>query len=238
MFDYDEDEEQISVLVIGANGRTGKQVIKKFAKHDTKPKVYGFCRDPTKLPMEYKKLCTMVYRGDACNADDIEYALNDSNVNVIVVTIGNGDSLHKTTVRTETAKCIVSVLQQPQYEHIKVLVVSSNGAGGSRIDVGMFGIGKVLEMALRNVLQDHDGQEVAFRSKLLDRTVIVRPTALVDNYPTGKVVQFGDLQKQPSMNTDRDDLADWIVEEVCGGGGGVGSIRLFGNKIANISSVQ
>ena len=96
-------------------------------------------------------------------------------------------------------------------------------------------------MALRNVLKDHDGQEVAFRSNpdIMDRTVIVRLTALVDNnnYSTGNVVQFGDLQPQPSMNTDRNDLADWIVEEVCGGGYD-NDLRLFGNKIANVTSVR
>ena len=244
---YQQRQSQgISVLVVGANGRTGAKLVKKFANHATKPIVNAFVRDMSKLTLATRSLIgpRNIFVGDECNAQDIEEALVQSKANVIVVAVGNGDSLSKTSIRTDTAKSIVSVLSQEPFEHVKVMVISSNGAGGSRINVGLFGAGKLLEMALRNVLKDHDGQEAAFRSSssgnMMDRTVIVRPTALVDNYPTGNIAQFGDLQEQPTMNTDRDDLADWIVEEITGGFGGNidDNLRLFGNKIATISSVK
>jgi nucleoside-diphosphate-sugar epimerase len=223
-----------SVLVIGASGRTGSQVVDQLCHHASKPNVYAFCRDLSKLNDTSKSHCKDVYCGDTRETYKIEQALAQSDADIMIVCLGNGDSTAQTDVRTASAKAIVSTLQKLQYHHVKALVVSSNGAGGSRIKVGPFDgkAGRILEHLFRHVLKDHDGQEALFRTALQDRTVIVRPTSLTDNCPTGKIKQFGDLEKAPSIYTDRLDLAEWIVEEVCG------EVRLFGDKIANITSVQ
>jgi putative NADH-flavin reductase len=166
-----------AVLIIGASGRTGSHLIQQLSsKHwHSRPQIYGFCRDPAKLDQSIKGLCHDVVQGNARSSTDIERALQESAADLIVVSIGNGDSVKKSDIRTESAKALVQVLGKPEYQHVHVLVVSSIGAGESRIKAG-FGIGKLIEFHLRHVLKDHSGQEEAFLSSpMKDRTMIVRP---------------------------------------------------------------
>ena len=67
-----------------------------------------------------------------------------------------------------------------------------------------------------NVLNDHTGQEAAFEP-LKNRTIVVRPTSLTSDAPTGKLVEFGDTVKGPSIHTDRADLAEWIANAIASG---------------------
>lgn len=104
-------------------------------------------------------------------------------------------------------------LKQPQFKHVRALVVSSIGAGSSSIIVGM-GIGKLISHHLKHVLADHTGQEAAF-SEIQNQTTVVRPTSLTEDQPTGKLAYFGEKAKGPSIKTDRADLAVWVAQEVC-----------------------
>ena len=206
-----------SILLIGATGRSGYQILHQLLVNSTKPKVHVFCRDPTKLAPEYHKRCASVYQGDARSAKDIEHAIAASDADIVIVAIGNGDNLKKTDTRTANAQALATVMKQPGMEHVKAVVVSSTGAGPTEIIVGM-GIGKLIEHHLRHILRDHDGQEAAFLdSGLGDRTVIIRPTSLTDGKATGKIIEFGNKVKSPTIKIDRGDVAVYVVKEACGG---------------------
>jgi len=126
---------------------------------------------------------------------------------------------------------LVQVL--PKYPRVRgVIVISSTGAGSSKIVVGM-GIGKMISHHLRHILHDHTQQESFFLSlpDWKDRTVVVRATALTDGQPTGKLVEFGDTAKSPSIKTDRSDLAAWVTNQV------VNDLPHAG-KIVNVTSVK
>jgi hypothetical protein len=202
-----------SVLVVGASGLTGLACIRALSQKEG-TKVHGFCRNPTKLDPSVRALCTSVIAGNAHEEKDIESALISSNANWIIISIGNGESVAKDDIRAVSAKVIHKVLLQPSFQHIRVVVVSSTGAGPSKIIVGM-GIGQLITFYLRHILVDHSEQEAVFGSpELHPRTTIVRATALTDNRATGKLVTYGDTQKTPSIHTDRADLAKWIVEDI------------------------
>jgi hypothetical protein len=124
---------------------------------------------------------------------------------------------------------MVEVLKKPQFEHVHTVVVSSVGAGNSRIIVGG-GLGKLISFHLRHVLADHTGQENAFHS-LRNRTTIVRATSLTNNEATGKLVYFQDREKSPTIKTDRADLAIWIVGEVCD------RAKHVGSRVVNVTGV-
>ena len=208
-----------SVLIIGASGRTGVQLIQQLTQRNfSKASIFAFCRDLTKIDKHTLALCDGVYQGDAMVKDDLEKAINDSKAEVVVMSIGNGDNVGKTDIRTASAKALVAVLSKPKYQQVKVCVISSNGAGGSRIRVG-YGIGRIIEFHLRHILTDHTGQENAFRvASFKDRVMIVRPTALVDNQKEAGhyvIKIFGDLEKPPSIQTDRAVLAEWISKHIC-----------------------
>jgi uncharacterized protein YbjT (DUF2867 family) len=204
-----------SFLLIGATGRSGHEILHQLLAHPTRPEVHVFCRDPTKLTPEYQKRCASVYQGDARSAKDLKHAIESSDANVVIVAIGDGDNLKKTDTRTANAQALAAVMKQPDMEHVKAVVLSSTGAGPTEIIVGM-GIGKLIEHHLRHILKDHDGQEAAFLdSGLGDRTVIIRPTSLTDGKATGKIVEFGDKVKSPTIHIDRGDVAVYAVKEAC-----------------------
>jgi putative NADH-flavin reductase len=223
---------QQSVLIIGATGRTGLECIRHFASHQTNPAVHAFCRDADKLEDKNKALCTSIVQGDAFSPKDLDRALAQTRAEVVVLSIGSGDSVKKSYTRTASAHAIVQILKMPQYNDVRIVVVSSAGAGNSRIVVGG-GLGKLISLHLRHVLADHTGQENAFRS-LRNRTTVVRATALTNNEATGKLVYFQDREKAPTIKTDRADLAAWIAEEVCGGGG----TKTMGGRVVNVTGIK
>ena len=206
-----------SILVIGASGRTGSHIIQAIANHsdEWKPQITALARDPSKLDSKIAAYCTLVVKGNARNEADLQAAIDKSKADLIVISIGNGDNVGPTNIRTSNAIALEHVLSQPQYKNVKVLVISSIGAGDSSIKAG-FGIGKMIEFHLRHILKDHTGQEKAFLSSenLKHRTMVLRPTGLTEGESTGKVVTFGKNEKGPSMKTDRADLAQWAVEQM------------------------
>lgn len=139
------------------------------------------------------------------------------------------------------------------------LVFSSLVVGGSHIKVG-FGIGKMVELHLRLVFKDHDGQEAAFLTSVKNRvvlrpismtkvhadvgqeaaflsfvkdtTMIACPTALTETKSTGNVVLlFGDLDISPTIETECKDLAEWLVNNENSSG-------YFGMMPINITCVK
>jgi uncharacterized protein YbjT (DUF2867 family) len=221
---------QQAVLVIGATGRTGLECVRHFANHQTSPAVHAFCRDVNKLDDKDKALCTSIVQGDAFSPIDLERALAQTRADVVVLCIGSGDSVKKSYNRTASAHAIAQVLKMPQNKRVSIVVVSSAGAGSSRIIVGG-GLGKLISLHLRHVLADHTGQENAFRS-LQSRTTVVRATSLTENEATGKLVYFQDREKSPTIKTDRADLAAWIAEEVCCG------TKPVGGRVVNVTGVK
>ena len=218
-----------SVLILGATGRIGLEILYQLSKHNSKPDIHAFVRDPTKLSPSDRALFKSIVKGDARSSDDIKQAIDETDANVVVVAVGNGDNVAKSDIRTANARALVAILDQPQYQHIRAVVISSNGAGPTKIKVGM-GIGKMIAFHLRHVLRDHTGQEAAL-GPIMDRTVILRPTALTDKEPTGKPVYFGDKDKPPTINISRADVATVVAEEICGG-------TSAGGKVINLTNAK
>ena len=228
---------QPSVLIIGATGKTGLAIVQQLHSDPSNPKIHVLARDVAKVTKATEGFhIDTVIEGNARNESDIQSALSKTGANWIAVAVGNGENLGKNDIRTANANAIVKVLQLPQFQSVKAMVISSTGAGGSRIVVGM-GIGKLIEFHLRHVLKDHTGQEHAF-SVITNRTTVVRATALTDDQPTGNLVTFGDTDKSPSIKTDRKDLATWVVGQICNNPKPEGTTNLTGVKSRSSRSVS
>mmetsp|Transcript_3342 Transcript_3342/g.6987 ORF Transcript_3342/g.6987 Transcript_3342/m.6987 type:complete len:229 (-) Transcript_3342:115-801(-) len=203
--------ENKSVLIIGATGRTGLACLRHFASSNYGA-VHAFSRDKSKYSQKDAALCTSIIEGNARSTTDLERALSSSAANLVIVSVGNGDDVSKSDIRTTNAQALVQVLQsKPEFRSIRVIAVSSTGAGNSQIKVGL-GIGKLIEHHLRHVLADHTGQEEAFAA-IQDQVTLVRPTSLTEDAPTDNLIEFGDKVKSPTIKTDRADLAKWVVRE-------------------------
>jgi len=86
-------EKRLSILVLGAAGRTGLECIKKMSRHLEGPLVHAFTRENgTPLLDVDKERCASVFEGDATNEDDIKAAIKQSRAKIIVVCIGDNSS--------------------------------------------------------------------------------------------------------------------------------------------------
>lgn len=205
-----------SILVIGANGRMGQNLIHAASLETNKPLIHAFVRNPASLPSSVSDLCESVQRGNALQAEDVRAALVETSATHVIVAIGVPNSTAPSTLRTDSAKAITEAIESSK-QSVKVVVVSSIGAGGTKIKFG-FGIGSVIRFILRHILVDHDHQEERFLSFFendKDKLLIVRPTELTDGKGGAKVTLFDGDKKIPTMKVDRRDVATWIVAQVC-----------------------
>lgn len=207
------------VLVFGASGQTGLHVIRSCGKHSEKPAVHAFVRSPEKLSKSDRCLCSSIQVGDARNAEDVSAALRATKADVVVLAIG-GSSLQReaNNVREEAGRALMEVLRSDEFSDVRVIAVSSIGAGDTTIRIG-FGMGYLLSRQLRYALEDHSRQEELLKKGFADlgrdqHLLIVRPTGLTQDKPCGKTFT-SESDQLPTSMIDRADLAEWIVCRAC-----------------------
>ena len=228
-----------TVLVIGASGRMGNELIRSADKEfKENVHIHAFVRDAAKLSDELKGKCASVVVGDATSRGDVQKALDETGADTVILAIGAGDSTAKTDIRERTAEVLMEVVP----EGVKVAAVSSLGAGGSKIKAG-FGIGMLLSFYLRHVIHDHNGQEASLKNKFGgkadEQLLIVRPTNLTENKAKGldHIVEVGIDEKLPGSYIDRADVAKWILTRVTKSvDGEAGQGAKFGGDV-NLTSV-
>lgn len=204
------------VLLIGATGRLGLQIIRAASSPITELSIHAFCRTPSKLPAGDASACASVVQGDARSSSDVRRALQSTKATIVIMSIGEGDSTAPTNLRAATAKALMDVIEPGQdMDHVKVVVVSSTGAGGTKIDIG-YGIGMLLTWQLRHGMKDHTEQEEEFQRRIGDaqRLLILRPTGLTDGKANGMTTTFPKNTRVPCAQIDRKDLAQFIVAEI------------------------
>jgi hypothetical protein len=110
-----------------------------------KPKVFAFCRRLSKLDSQTKANCDGIIQENALgNQLDLKKcALLESKAGLVVVSVGNGESVKMSATRTASAKALLRILQQPERFGVHTVFVVVVGVGVS-IKVG-FGIGKMVE---------------------------------------------------------------------------------------------
>ena len=222
--------DNTSILVLGASGQTGLVLSRHLANHPSKPSIHAFCRSPEKMDPKDHRLFASAIKGDARKPEDLERALRESRADYVIVTLGYGlvVSKSKNTIRTESAQALVPILRKPEFQHVRTIVISSTGAGNSKIIYGL--TGRLVAAYIRHVIRDHTGQEEAFK-KIANRTEVIRLTGLHDDEPTGKLVTFADREPHPNITTQRADLAAWVVDTVTSG-------RPFGGHTINATSAN
>ena len=206
-----------SVLIIGATGSLGLQLLRHIAKEASIEEVHVMARTPSKLDAVDRSLVTSVEKGNARNTIDIEKALRATKANYVILATGNGHDVSKSDTREVTGHALAKVMKQEEFDHVQAIIMSSHGASETKVIVG-FGIGMLLSFYLRHVFGDHTRQEAQFdNSTLKNRTLVVRPTSLTDDKAIDNVdaiVEFDGTKKSPSISIDRSDVAAWVTREI------------------------
>ena len=152
MFNTNNNDKNISVLIIGVTGKTGAACLRLLSQHKSNPSIQALVRNPSKLSASERAQFESITQGDARDLGDIERALSTSKATDVIVAVGNGDNVKKSDIRGANARALATILKKPAYRDVRVMVVSSSGAGDSIIKVGM-GIGSLISFHLRHVLK-------------------------------------------------------------------------------------
>ena len=209
-----------NVLVVGANGRMGVALIRMAETLPSHPKIHAFLRTPTKLPDDCVNKCASIISGDGTNTDDIIAALESSKAEYVVLVAGK--SIEQTDVRERCAQALMHAISKDgPYAHVKVVAISTWGAGGTKIQVGL-GVGAAVSWMIRHALKDHNNQEDVMWGALGDdvaqkkRLMVIHSNRLKDGEATEKKAKTFETGKAPSKYIHREDLATWVLEEICG----------------------
>lgn len=250
----DDRLEHPSILLLGADSKTGIEVLHRLAAHPKRPLIHAFVdEDGFKFADEDRELCTSVIEGSVRHACDIEEALDESGANWVVLVIGDNidDSPIDRLTLKRAAKNIVTALDHLSYsKSVRTLAVSRIGADyGSPHKKARLGLrGTLRQLRRRSALADFKVQEENL-SPIRHRTTVVRTTTLRDSLSTSSLTStssssssssspssrrliLSDTDKMPSFFTERSDLAECIVEEI------LEQPTSYGSRVVNMTSVK
>lgn len=172
------------VLVIGATGPTGRQVLARAAARGIP--VRSFARHPEALAGVAG--AGQVVQGDVTDPASIERALDG--VDVIVSVLGSMPGSGPQTLLSSGTQNLIDAADAHGVR--RFVVVTGMGAGDSRGHGGFFYDRLLLPLLLNRVYADKDRQEAAVRASGLDWT-IVRPGFLTNGPHTGTYQVIGAL---------------------------------------------
>ena len=193
----------MKVAIFGATGKTGIEVVKQALEQGHT--VTAFVRDPARLAIEDENLTFIT--GDVFDPVSVDQAVQGQDA--VVVALGAGSDLQKTTVRTTGTINIIDSIQKNDV--IRLMVVTAMGVGESWDDLSLFNK-FFFATLLRSSRTDHEAQEVAVKESGLDWTII-RPSGLTDTPRTG-VYEVGEHISAATSKIARADVADLILKEL------------------------
>jgi putative NADH-flavin reductase len=195
----------MNVLVIGATGRTGREVVTQALDHGHV--VTAFARNPSDVTRQHERL--KVVQGDVLTDPSVEAAVRGQDA---VVSALGARTHGRTTVLSDGTKNVVRAMEQHGVR--RFVCESSLGVGDSRGQLGPLFDWVVLPLWLRHVYRDKEVQERAVRESTLD-WVIVRP-ALLTNGPHTGVYRVGLTYTRSSLvpRISRADVADFMLKQL------------------------
>lgn len=191
----------MKVIVFGANGRTGKLVIKKAleAGHE----VTAFLRDNSKLNLSDNKL--NVIEGQATNFESVSKAIVGNDI--VISCLGTDMVSDVSTILFEMTKNIVKSMKDNGVN--RIIFTSSAGVENEIPGEG----GKMMMEMLKKPLADHRNAVNEIKTNNLVYT-IVRPMGLTDEEGHGRYREVETGIPENGRSISRYDVADFIVKAI------------------------
>ena len=195
----------MEILVFGATGSVGRQVVKQaIAQGHT---VTAFARTPQKLTDVSHPNLT-VFQGDVLDLSTVEQAMPGHDA--VICVLGSGKKLSG-NVRSAGTKNIIHAMEQTGTR--RLICQSTLGAGDSWSNLNFYWKYLMFSLILRRVFADHQKQEQYVKQSHLDWT-IVRPGAFIDGHLTGQYHHGFSAHTKPSLKISRADVADFLLKQL------------------------
>jgi putative NADH-flavin reductase len=197
-------ENPMKVLVIGATGPTGRELISQGIAlgHEMTAAV----RHPESagLPAGAK-----VVRADAMDMDSLKSAV--SGQQAVVSSLGTKLSRKPTTLLSDGTRNLVAAMRAAAVR--RLVCITGIGAGDSRGHGGFLYDRIIQPLLLNEIYKDKTRQEAVVRESGLDWT-LVRPAALTNSARTGRVKAYTNLDGITVGKISRADVAAFILSEL------------------------
>jgi len=208
----------MNLLVFGATGATGQQVVRLALSQGHA--VTAFARNPGALPKNEKRLRVVV--GDITR-DTPRIIEAVSGQDVVISALGRRNSFRSDHLIERSMQAIVPAMERAGVR--RLIVVSAFGVGESRRDAPL--IPRIMYRVLLNdIFADKKAAEDRVRGSNVDWTFIY-PVLLTDGPATGAYRVGERLQLRGLPKISRSDVAHFILAEL--------GNRTFVRKVAVIS---
>lgn len=193
----------MKVIVLGANGRTGRLVVQRAIAKGYKVSV--LVRNAARsYPPGVR-----VIEGDALAADDVMRAIDGQDA--VLQCIGGNAPWKYQTLERDAMRNIVAAMQKSEAR--RLVVVSAMGVGESAQQSPWWYRWFVVPTFLRGIIADKNAMEAIVRASKLD-WVIARAPILEDGATMGTVHVL--RRSQIGHAITRADLAVWLVQQLEG----------------------
>ncbi len=192
------------ILVIGAAGRTGKQVVEQALGHGHD--VRAFIR-ATALDLDHDRL--EVVTGDVLEFEDVEPAVRG--VDAVVFAVGSGGG-REVTVYSQGIANVLHAMATHRVD--KLVAISAAGAFARKDPRISLGFRLMMSTVLKPVYDDMERMEQRIAASGVDWTII-RPVGLTDGPLTGayRVSLDGSLLPK-AVRVSRADVAALVLKAV------------------------
>jgi len=191
----------MKIVVFGATGGTGKQVVQQAL--DQGYEVKAFIRDPAKLTISHEKLT--VVTGDILNQAVVDEAI--ARTDAVLSALGSDKP-----VLAQGTKNIIASMKKHGAK--RLIIESSYAFSGSPEGLARLkaqGATDEQIASFQPILDDKTAQEAQTRESGLE-WVIVRPLALTDGPKTGQYRVGEKLDLEPEDHISRADVADFMLK--------------------------
>lgn len=195
----------MKLIVFGATGLTGLQVIKQALKKGDR--VTAFVREPKGILLEYTNL--EIKKGDVLEYYSVEEAVKGHDT--VICCLGVKNPKDKSELRAKGTKNIIKAMESNNVK--RLICLSALGTGDSYELLPPHYKYLIIPLVMKPLYKDHSKQELYIKSSQLDWT-IVRPAIMTNGEHTGNYQHGFSYKKGITMKISRADVADFILKQL------------------------
>ncbi len=195
----------MKLLVFGASGKTGREVVRQALARGYM--VTAFVRQTARLPIAHANL--RLVAGEISNPEAIARVV--AGQTAVISTLGVGQPMTHDQAVIEGVRAIARAAEQASVE--RLLYLSFIGVHDSR-DAAGFVLRQLATTLLRHEVADHEVKEAAIIASFVDWT-IVRPPKLTNGRLTAAYRVGEDIRaRSPLPLMSRADVADFMLRQL------------------------